>query len=42
MGELIAALRQTEKGAKGRYRETLREEFTRVGQELFLGGATAK
>ena len=30
---LVAALRDTEKGSKGRYRETLRDQFARLGQE---------
>ncbi|MFT5288406.1 MAG: UDP-N-acetylglucosamine acyltransferase [Planctomycetota bacterium] len=30
---LVAALRETEKGSKGRFRETLREEFGRMGHE---------
>ena len=34
--ELLAALRRTELGAKGRYRETLREEFRRLGEERVL------
>jgi len=33
VGELIAALRRTERGAKGRYREVLRDEFRRRGEE---------
>ena len=36
--ELLAALRRTELGAKGRYRETLREEFERRGTERVLAG----
>jgi len=32
--ELIASLRNTELGLKGRYRETLRAEFRRAGEEL--------
>ena len=31
--ELVSALRDTEQGSKGRYRETLRDEFSRLGQE---------
>lgn len=38
--ELIESLQRTELGAKGRYRETLREEFMRAGRERVLGGAT--
>ena len=34
--ELVAALRNTELGQKGRYRETLRDEFRRRGEELLL------
>lgn len=37
VAELIAALRRTELGAKGRYRETLRDEFQRAGAERVLG-----
>jgi len=33
VSELIQALRRTERGSKGRYREILREEFLRLGQE---------
>jgi UDP-N-acetylglucosamine acyltransferase len=33
VAELVQALRNTELGGKGRYRETLREEFTRLGRE---------
>lgn len=33
VGELIAALRRTELGSKGRYREVLREEFRKRGEE---------
>ena len=36
---LLEALRRTERGAKGRYRETLREEFFRAGEERILGGS---
>lgn len=39
VSELIEALRNTELGSKGRYRETLREEFVRAGQDRVLGGA---
>ena len=38
--ELIEALRRTELGSKGRYRETLREEFRRAGMERVLSGAS--
>ena len=34
--ELVQALRDTELGLKGRYRETLRDEFRRAGEELML------
>ena len=37
--EFVQALRDTELGPKGRYRETLREEFARLGRERILGGA---
>jgi UDP-N-acetylglucosamine acyltransferase len=39
--ELLAALRLTELGAKGRYRETLRDEFQRQGVERILERATS-
>jgi UDP-N-acetylglucosamine acyltransferase len=35
--ELVAALRDTENGVKGRHREALREEFTRIGRQRILG-----
>jgi len=34
--ELIRSLRNTELGLKGRYRETLRDEFRRAGEELLV------
>jgi len=34
--ELVVSLRNTELGLKGRYRETLRAEFRRAGEELLL------
>jgi len=37
--ELVNALRRTELGLKGRYRESLREEFRKAGQERFVGAA---
>jgi UDP-N-acetylglucosamine acyltransferase len=40
VSELIEALRRTERGAKGRYREVLREEFQRLGQERLEGAAS--
>ena len=36
VGELILALRNTELGLKGRYRETLRDAFRRAGEELLV------
>jgi len=41
VAELIEALRRTELGSKGRYRETLRDEFARMGQERVFGGVRA-
>lgn len=41
VAELVDFLRKTELGAKGRYRESQREEFARIGQERILGGAKA-
>ncbi len=37
--QLILQLEQTELGAKGRYRETLREQFLKLGHERILAGA---
>jgi len=39
---LVHALEDTEKGAKGRYRESRREEFLRQGQERILAGASTR
>lgn len=36
---LVHALENTEKGAKGRYRESRRDEFLKLGQERILNGA---
>lgn len=38
--ELLQALRNTELGQKGRYREALREEFRRAGEELLMRSTT--
>jgi hypothetical protein len=35
----VRQLEQTELGAKGRYRESLREQFLKLGQERILAGA---
>jgi len=40
--ELLQALRNTELGLKGRYRETLRDEFRRAGEELLTRSAGAR
>lgn len=42
VAELVQSLRNTELGLKGRYRETLRDEFRRAGEQLLLraSGAT--
>jgi UDP-N-acetylglucosamine acyltransferase len=40
--ELLQALRNTELGLKGRFRETLREEFRRAGEELLLRSTVAR
>jgi UDP-N-acetylglucosamine acyltransferase len=37
--QLVRQLEQTELGAKGRYRESLREQFLKLGQERILAGA---
>lgn len=34
---LLAALRDTEQGGKGRYRESMREDFMELGRRLILG-----
>lgn len=39
---LVRALEDTEKGAKGRYRESRREEFLKLGQERILASALAR
>jgi UDP-N-acetylglucosamine acyltransferase len=39
---LVHALEDTEKGAKGRFRESRRDEFLRQGQERVLSGASAR
>ncbi len=39
--ELLDDLDRTEQGQKGRYRESLRAEFRRAGEELILGGVRA-
>jgi hypothetical protein len=39
IAHLVKSLENTELGSKGRYRETLREEFLRRGQERMLAGA---
>jgi len=40
--ELLRSLRNTELGLKGRYRETLRDEFRRAGEELLLRSPGAR
>jgi len=40
--ELLRSLRNTELGLKGRYRETLRDEFRRAGEELLLRSSGAR
>jgi UDP-N-acetylglucosamine acyltransferase len=42
IAHLVASLENTEKGAKGRYRESLREEFRRAGMERVFGEAPAR
>ena len=39
IAHLVTSLENTEKGNKGRYRESLREQFLRQGQERILAGA---
>jgi len=42
LDHLVGSLANTEKGAKGRYRESLREEFRRAGVERVLGESAAR
>ena len=42
MAHLVANLLNTEKGAKGRYRESLREDFQRAGVRRILGEAAQR
>jgi UDP-N-acetylglucosamine acyltransferase len=42
LDHLVASLANTEKGAKGRYRESLREEFRRAGIERVLGESATR
>ena len=42
LDHLVTSLVNTEKGAKGRYRESLREEFRRAGVERILGESPAR
>jgi UDP-N-acetylglucosamine acyltransferase len=42
LDHLVACLSNTEKGAKGRYRESLREEFRRAGAERVLGESATR
>ena len=42
LDHLVASLANTEKGAKGRYRESLREEFRRAGVERVLGESATR
>lgn len=42
VAELVQSLHNTELGSKGRFRETLREEFARAGSELIYGTASAR
>jgi len=39
---LVSELEHTDVGAKGRYRESLRADFMRIGQERLLSGAEAR
>jgi acyl-[acyl carrier protein]--UDP-N-acetylglucosamine O-acyltransferase len=39
---LVRELEQTDLGQKGRHRESLRAEFTRIGQERLLSAAGAR
>ena len=39
--ELLRSMRNTELGLKGRYRETLRDEFRRKGEELLMRSVEA-
>lgn len=42
LDHLVASLANTEKGAKGRYRESLREDFRRAGAERVLGESATR
>lgn len=42
VGELVRSLQRTEMGAKGRYRESLRERFQALGEERVLGAERAR
>jgi len=42
VAELVEFLMRTEIGGKGRYRESLREEFIREGEERILGGSSVR
>lgn len=42
LSHLIASLQNTEKGSKGRYRESLREQFQRAGIQRILGEAPTR
>ncbi len=42
LGHLVASLLNTEKGAKGRYRESLRDEFQHAGIERVLGESSSR
>jgi UDP-N-acetylglucosamine acyltransferase len=37
LAELLSDMRATEAGGKGRYRESMREDFMRIGREFILG-----
>lgn len=37
LAQLLSDMRETEAGGKGRYRESMREDFMRMGRELILG-----
>ena len=40
VARLVASLERTERGLKGRYRESLRQQFTEEGRQRILGAAS--
>ncbi len=42
VAELVQSLQETELGAKGRYRESRRDDYARLGEERILGGTPVR